>query len=930
MKNPTQCFITTIAILFIASLSYAGEDVDTWRYTLERPADGWYESDFDDTAWVKGAGGFGTRSTPGARVGTVWETDDIWLRKAFKLATIPNKPALLIHHDEDAVVYVNGQSVAKLKGYTREYGIAPIEKRSLLTTGQNVLAVHCHQTRGGQFIDVRVIDAADPPTLPQPSVFARLDTSNDPAPIQTPWDSQIDPENVLPEYPRPQLVREAWQNLNGWWEWAITKKDGEKPAGWEGKILVPFCFEADLSGVNRLVQDDEWMWYRRSFTVPTAWKGQRVWLNFQASDWETVVDVNGQEVGQHRGGYTPFSLDITDHLVTGRQELVVRVWDHGGREAFCSAGKQTQGGVYEPCSGIWQTVWLEPRPSGAVTSMKIRASLREAAVTVSLKTDGRTPEAAVANVQVLEGDTPVADATGPMKSQITVPVPNPKPWQPDNPFLYGLRIELLSEGQTIDSISSYCGLRDISIDKSLKGPQIVLNGKALFHFGPLDQGYWPLSTLTPPTEDALVYELDYLKQIGCNMVRLHIKRNPSRWYYHCDRLGLLVWQDFICNKKYRDPTPGESQVWKSEQLALMDSLNNHPSVVKWIVFNEGWGQHDTQKVVKWAQELLSNHVVSAASGWTDVDHLGHIRDIHDYSRFPSTTLPDCEPNRAVVLGETGGFGVPVNGNNWLQMPEPREIDMKGGQVRSQDRRGGMYPVKGSADNDFISDIKRPVYSLAGQPPQYARYVETLRLEQAHGLSGAVYTQLTDMRHEQNGWLTFDRKVSKIPVAELRAIHETLYQPVQMREPLLPTGSQWTDASGEAVVFPIQVAEAVRQTQPGGKKRERKAVRQPASKTQVYLTRFEVQTAPENAVLNLFLDAQHDTDTFGYLLVHLDNKLIYDDMSRHKKAEHRVTCVSLTSEQTALLTSGTHELKVEVVPSIAIHALDISLDAVVSE
>jgi len=443
-----------------------------------------------------------------------------------------------------------------------------------------------------------------------------------------------------------------------------------------------------------------------------------------------------------------------------------------------------------------------------------------------------------------------------------------------------------------------------------------------------------LSGLTPPTEEALVFELKYLKDIGCNMVRLHIKRNPSRWYYHCDRLGLLVWQDFICDKAGRNllDKPGESKRWINEQRMLIDSVINHPAVVKFIVFNESWGQHDTENIVKWAKSLLPNHIVSAASGWTDVENLGDIRDIHDYSRFPSVTLPGKELKRAVVLGETGGFGVPVNGHNWLKMPEPRDPGTPNGLVTSRDRNGGMNPVNACADHDFVSDIKRPVYSLQGLAAQYARYIETLHLAQAFDLSGAVYTQLTDMRHEQNGWLTFDRKVSKIPVEQMRRIHQTLYQPVPVRIPLVHRGSIWQTGDGKTVVLPLTpkwpVSGPVSAAAGKKKKKGRKADTSMAAKVNTITCRkeFEVQQLPQWAVLNIFMESDTSPNAWDYLRIYLDGELIFDDLSRYKKPEFRVTCVPLLDNQCARLTPGRHQLTFELKSRIPVRSLDITLDA----
>ncbi len=745
-----------------------------------------------------------------------------------------------------------------------------------------------------------------------------------PAPIQTPWDGLVDETNVLPEYPRPQLVRQEWLNLNGLWNYAITEKGVPQPDQWNGDILVPFCFEAELSGVNRVIQPDEWMWYQRSFKVPAKWKGKRIWLNFEASDWETVVYVNGQRVGTHRNGYVPFSFDITNYLVDGpKQNLVVRVWDHSSTKLNSSGGKQGFGRtatVYENCSGIWQTVWLEPRARGGIDQLKIHTSYASAKVSVDVETDGKTSSDTVMRVQLLDGDEVVSEKTAAFNCSVQLSVPGPKPWSPDDPFLYGLKISLIRNGKVLDEVESYCGLRDISIDKSLDGPQIVLNGEPLFQFGPLDQGYWPLSVFTPPTEEALRWEVEYMKHAGCNMVRMHVKRNPSRWYYHCDRIGLIVWQDFVPNKSIKNPDDTESELWKNEQVAIMDSLNNHPSLVKWIVFNEAWSQHKTEEIVNWIMGRVPDHLVSAASGWDDVSDLGDIRDLHDYSRFPSLTDPSLESSRAVVLGETGGFGINIPQNAWKDMPALRHPENADGVVPFEERRGGMEPVNPCADNDHTSDIKRPVYTVEGFEKQYARFIELLRLEQAFGLSGAVYTQLTDMRHEQNGWLTFDRKVSKIPVERMKKIHEQLYLPVQKRLPLLSAGSDWTSATGETVSFPLKPV----RTSPYV---EKKGNPMQILKYDTYTTALRVKETPQMAALNVFLETQHGQDRWGYLKVYLDGNLILDDMSRHKKLENRITSLPLTKEQTDLLSIGEHQLKILVADTIPIQSLDLSLDAV---
>ncbi|AQQ10175.1 Beta-galactosidase [Sedimentisphaera cyanobacteriorum] len=740
-------------------------------------------------------------------------------------------------------------------------------------------------------------------------------------PVQTPWDSKVNENNPLPEYPRPTLVREEWKNLNGKWDYAIAPKGKSEPQEWDGKILVPFCFESQLSGVHKQITLDDWMWYKRSFTVPSSWEGRRIRLNFQASDWETAVYVNGEFAGIHRGGYSPFSFDITNFLKPeGSQELVVRVWDNSGKEYFTSCGKQGNpnrwNSNYPNSSGIWQTVWMEPVNQGAARDLDISASLKKSAISLCIDAPEIPAGTTEAEVKIYDSGKLAAEKTAPADKQIDLHIDSPKGWSPDNPCLYDIEVALKRGDKVIDRFTSYCGLRDLSIDPSRKGPQILLNGKPLFQFGPLDQSYWPRSVLTPPAEEAMVFELEYLKQVGCNMVRLHIKRNPSRWYYHCDRLGLIVWQDFVCNKPFpkRKIDSKESRRWFSEQEELVDSLNTHPSILKWIVFNEGWGQHDTERIVKKADMMLSpEYLVSAASGWTDIDNLADIRDLHEYSRFPAVTIPAEEPERAVVMGEIGGFNVPVKGHNWVQYPEPALPENPDFKVEGRDRRGGMQSNTDAADRDFVTDIKRPLFSQENMAAHYQRFIETLAKERYFGLSGAVYTQLTDMRHEQNGWLTLDRKVSKIAPEKLNQIHQVLYEPVSQRHALLPFSSEWR-YEGRRVKFPISAGrEEIKNLAKGD--------------SAVYTTGFDVDKKPKQAVVNVKLRSEHQGDKYGYLKVYIDDNLVYDDLSRHKKRETRITCVQLTEDQCGLLSKGSHKLKIEVENTLNFELLDLSIDKI---
>ncbi|MFG0294432.1 MAG: sugar-binding domain-containing protein, partial [Maioricimonas sp. JB045] len=380
--------------------------VDTWKYTYRRPAEGWRTVTFDEAGWKEGAGGFGMPETPGSRVGTYWQTNNLWLRKRFEVESIPEKPALLIHHDEDAEVYINGRRAAAFKGYITEYKVVPLsaEAKTLLRRGENVMAVHCRQTGGGQFIDVHVVDAENVPELPPAQRSTRPFESE----LITQWGEQVTPENAWTEYPRPQLRRNEWQNLNGQREYVITSAEERDVAGeWAGDILVPFCLESKLGGVQRLLDPDEALWYRRTFAADVG-EGQRMLLHFEAVDYECEVWVNGQSVGTHRGGNTPFSFDVTDAVRDGENELLVRVEDD--TEEWQLRGKQTltpRGIWYTQVSGIWQTVWLEPVPAAHIEDLALRTDAAEGSISVRADVSGAADGASL-RVIVRDGATEVA------------------------------------------------------------------------------------------------------------------------------------------------------------------------------------------------------------------------------------------------------------------------------------------------------------------------------------------------------------------------------------------------------------------------------------------------------------------------------------------------------------------------------------------
>lgn len=731
----------------------AQEIVDDWKYTLRPPQSGWEQPDFDAQGWRDGSGGFGTADTPGARVGTNWSTNRIWLRKSFHIETVPQNPALLIHHDEDAEVFINGVSVAALQGYTTRYQTIsiPDEKRSALRTGRNVMAVHCRQSVGGQFIDVHLVDGDAVPDLPP----AKRPTKPFESELITEWGAEVTPENAWTEYPRPQLRRDNWQNLNGHWDYAITPVEQvAPPADWTGQILVPFSLESKLGGVQRLLDASEALWYRRTFElVPIA--SHRTLLNFEAVDYRCEVFVNGQSVGTHQGGHTPFHFDISDVARAGKNELIVRVEDE--TEGWQLRGKQVlnaRGIWYTQVSGIWQTVWLEQVAPSHLANLKVGTDATKRTITVRPIVEG---EGSV-KIVVKDGDQIVARGT--TSDAMTFHIDNATLWSPASPHLYTIEATLIdAAGNVLDQVESYAGIRTVGKMQDAEGHwRFTLNGEPVFHWGPLDQGWWPDGLLTPPSDEAMVFELEWLKQAGFNMLRKHIKVEPRRYYYHCDRLGLLVWQDHVSGgaspnwtRLKPDPVdaqwpPQQHQQFMLELERMIDTLENHPSIVVWVPFNEAWGQHQTMEVGKWVVERDPTRHVNVASGgnfWP----VGDVVDAHSYPH-PAFPLDHGAGGRfdpfIKVIGEFGGHGYPVQGHLW-----------------DADRRNWGYGGLPKSKEEYKE-----------------RYVTSLKLLQdlqREGIAAGVYTQTTDVEGEINGLMTYDRKVIKIPAEELAELHKLLFQ-----------------------------------------------------------------------------------------------------------------------------------------------------------
>jgi len=739
----------------VASSSRAAEVVDTWRYTTREPKPGWEKTDFDAGSWKEGTGGFGTRGTPGARISTIWNTPHIWLRKARELERVPSRPALLIHHDEDVEVYVNGRQVFARDGFTTEYETHVLDAaaRDVLRAGKNILAVHCQQTGGGQFIDVHLVDANNVPNLPP----AEQPTTPFKSELITQWGESLTADNAWTEYPRPQLVRERWQNLNGHWDYAVTSEDRTAPPeDWAGKILVPFCLESKLSGVQRLLNPAEVLWYRRTFEAdPLA--GNQVLLNFEAVDYRCEVTVNGQRVGTHRGGNTPFSFDVTEALREGSNELVVRV--HDDTEGWQLRGKQVlnpRGIWYTRVSGIWQTVWMEQVSSSYLEDVKISTDADKGLIRLQPVLGGEAQAGKRLTVVVKDGGQTVAEVTEELGS-IAIALDKPKLWSPNSPHLYDLEITLLGDNnRVLDRVRSYAGIRSVGKQRDADGHwRFTLNGQPIFHWGPLDQGWWPDGLLTPPADEAMLLDITFLKSAGFNMIRNHIKVKPRRYYYHCDRLGMMIWQDHVSagnnapwTRLKEDPQDAQwpdehHQQFMLELERMIDTLENHPCIVVWVPFNEAWGQHRTMEVGKWVLRRDPTRLMNIASGgnfWP----VGDIVDAHQYPHPGFPFAPDRFSAYIKVIGEFGGHGFPIRGHLW-----------------DAQRRNWGY---GGLPQSKVEYKQRYVKSL--------NMLDELRQQ---GIAAGVYTQTTDVEGEINGLMTYDRKVIKIPAEELADLHKRLFK-----------------------------------------------------------------------------------------------------------------------------------------------------------
>lgn len=608
-----------------------------------------------------------------------------------------------------------------------------------------------------------------------------------PAPVTltTTWGAKVTPDNAWREYPRPQFVRERWLNLNGLWSYAITPKTAPAPSKFDGQMLVPYPVESSLSGVGKVLQPDQRLWQKRQFNVPADWKGERMLLHFGAVDYECMLWINGGLVGSHTGGFDAFSFDITPFLKEGSNELLLAVTDPSdtGEQPRGKQQLKPSGIWYTPVSGIWQTVWMEPVPAKLhLAELRLTPDVDAGGLRVAaLVNEGTADDTYAVRLTASAAGKPVTSVTVRVNRESFLPIANARLWSPSDPFLYDLKAELVRvknpwpkepekrvprfgaqerdlyakaevEGNSLDTVTSYFGMRKVTIGpgKVAGQPAILLNGKPLFQHGPLDQGWWPESLLTPPSDEAMKWEISWLRQAGFNMLRKHIKVEPARYYYHCDKLGMLIWQDMpsgfnqsLRNQRQDVGEPirlsASQEQHELELRRMLDHLHNAPSIVVWVIHNEGWGQYESKALSQWVKAIDGSRLVNADSGWLDMN-VGELYDIHTYQ--PEPLQPEQKADRAIVLGEYGGVGWPVADHLWNPAM----------------RNWGYQTYQNQAD--YLSALRKKVQAL-------------VPMKEKLGASAAVYTQTSDVEGEVNGLMTYDRKFIKVDPALLREMNAPL-------------------------------------------------------------------------------------------------------------------------------------------------------------
>ncbi len=584
--------------------------------------------------------------------------------------------------------------------------------------------------------------------------------------MKTRWSDEVSPENIWDVYPRPQMKRENWQNLNGKWEYAVLPISVNKPEKFQGEILVPFAIESELSGVKKIVGPEQNLWYQTSFRISNYQDGDIIHLNFGAVDWKAEIFVNNQKAGEHKGGFTPFSIDITPFLEKDEQTLTVKVWDPTDKGTQ-PRGKQVsdpKGIWYTPVTGIWQTVWIEKTKADYIKNLKNtpdidQSTIHSEIVFGKLNADRQIKVVAFNKGQEI-GSKIIMTKKGQEKATVSLHIPEQMLWTPENPHLYDLSVEIMDGTTTLDHVESYFGMRKISLGKDENGyTRIMLNNKPFFQFGLLDQGWWPDGLFTAPTKEAMMYDVEMTKKWGFNMLRKHVKIEPASFYYECDKMGMLVWQD-MPNGNYLDEL--RIQAWEEEDAKrdeesstqferelkeMMDYFHSFPSIVVWVPFNEGWGQYDTERVTRWTENYDPSRLIDSPSGWAD-RKVGDMIDVHLYPG-PGMELP--EENRASVLGEFGGIGWVVEDHIWW------------------DKRNWGYLT---------------YEDQAGFKKRFTELMEDLVSLRSFGLSAAIYTQTTDVEGEVNGLMTYDREVIKINPQETQKLISPLYKKSQEYETII--------------------------------------------------------------------------------------------------------------------------------------------------
>lgn len=580
----------------------------------------------------------------------------------------------------------------------------------------------------------------------------------------------VDSKNPHPEYPRPQFVRQDWQNLNGLWQYAIVEKDIEQIKEFQGEILVPYPVESALSGVKKKLLPSQRVWYKRNFSISNDWTEKDLLLHFGAVDYQTDVWINGHHLGQHIGGSLPFSYNITSFIIKEHEnEIIVAVWDPSD-EGNQERGKQVlnpKGIWYTAASGIWQTVWLEPVEKVHLEAIKITPDIDRSLIKIepSLNSTNINISDLSLQIEILKDQKILITEKIDFSFSFELQISEPELWSPENPTLYDLKISLSNQKKIVDQITSYFGMRKFHIAQDEDGYQkIYLNNQPLFQYGPLDQGYWPDGLYTAPTEQAMISDILYTKEIGCNMIRKHIKVEPARWYYHCDRIGMIVWQDMpnggrpvsglesllAMNVNYKvDDTKHYKKAgrqnsknrenYKKELIEMVDWLYNFPSIAVWVPFNEAWGQFDAKQITQLLIDHDPYHLIDHASGWYD-QGVGHFRSIHKY--FTKLKPESKDSKRAFIISEFGGYSLLFPENAWV-------LDKK--------FTYGHYQTKADLTNAYIDLLENQLIPLKAQ-----------------GLAAAVYTQTTDVEMEINGFLTYDRKIEKMEREKLKLIHIKLY------------------------------------------------------------------------------------------------------------------------------------------------------------